>query len=126
VKNFIGLSHSRIPSHGRLVIETLEKVDGGRRCYRQMGGTLVARTVAELLPSLRDKLAKMQEAMTNYKLKLSEAGEKLNEYRTKYACFFLKSCFRAETTFDSSTKMKDCRRMNPLQVPMRRRSQLLP
>jgi hypothetical protein len=93
-----------------------------------MGGTLVARTVDELLPSLRDKLAKMQEAMINYKQKLSEAGEKLNEYRTKYvlSLFLSYVFFCVETTFDLSTKTRRCRRVNRLLAAMQRQSQRQP
>ena len=35
-----------------IVIETLEGVDGDRKCFRMVGGVLVERTVKEVLPAL--------------------------------------------------------------------------
>ena len=37
----------------RLVIETLEEVEASRKCFRMVGGVLVERTVAEVLPALQ-------------------------------------------------------------------------
>ena len=36
----------------RLVIETLKKIDGERKCFRMIGGVLVERTVKDVLPAL--------------------------------------------------------------------------
>ena len=36
-----------------LVIETLQPLDQERRCFRLIGGVLVERTIAEILPALR-------------------------------------------------------------------------
>lgn len=36
-----------------VVIAALEPLDGTRRCHRLIGGILVERTVAEVLPALR-------------------------------------------------------------------------
>lgn len=38
--------------YSRVVIETLKEVDGGRKCYRMIGGILVEGTVKEILPNL--------------------------------------------------------------------------
>lgn len=37
----------------RVVIEALEPLDGSRRCHRLVGGVLVERSVAEVLPALQ-------------------------------------------------------------------------
>jgi hypothetical protein len=37
----------------RLVVEALVDVNGDRKCFRMIGGVLVERTVAEVLPSLQ-------------------------------------------------------------------------
>merc|ERR1712012_878133 len=42
-----------------IVIETLNGVDGDRKCFRMVGGVLVERTVKEVVPALvnnRDKM----------------------------------------------------------------------
>ena len=36
----------------RLVVDVLKGVEGGRRCFRLVGGVLVERTVKEVLPAL--------------------------------------------------------------------------
>ena len=36
-----------------MVIGTLKEVDPSRRCFRSVGGILVERTVAEVLPALQ-------------------------------------------------------------------------
>ena len=44
----------------RLVIETLDKVDKDRRCFRLVGGVLVERKVGEVEPALignKDKVS---------------------------------------------------------------------
>ena len=45
-----------------IVIETLEGVDGDRKCFRMVGGVLVERTVKDVLPALisnRDKMGRI-------------------------------------------------------------------
>lgn len=36
----------------RLVIEALTPLEGGRRCFRLVGGVLVERTVSEVVPAV--------------------------------------------------------------------------
>lgn len=40
------------------MIETLNEVDGNRKCFRMIGGVLVERTVKEVLPSLENNKEK--------------------------------------------------------------------
>ena len=54
-----------------LVLETLEKLDSKRKCWRSIGGVLVERTVGEIIPALKRrnddeltvKLKSMEEKM---------------------------------------------------------------
>ena len=49
----------------RLVIETLDKVDKDRRCFRLVGGVLVERKVGEVEPALignKDKVSSLQQS----------------------------------------------------------------
>ena len=41
-----------LPIGNRVVIETLKETDGARKCFRMVGGVLVERTVAEVLPAV--------------------------------------------------------------------------
>jgi prefoldin subunit 2 len=45
------LENKKISSF-RLVIDTLKEVEKERKCFRMIGGVLVERTVAEVLPAL--------------------------------------------------------------------------
>merc|ERR1712137_1141595 len=50
----------------KIVIETLDGVDGDRKCFRMVGGVLVERTVKDVLPALisnRDKMGKLIESL---------------------------------------------------------------
>lgn len=68
----------------KVVIETLTEVCPDRKCFRMVGGVLVERTVAEILPALtnnRDQLTKVIESLND---KLVAKGKEVNEYREKH------------------------------------------
>ena len=51
----------------KIVIETLDGVDGDRKCFRMVGGVLVERTVKDVLPALvsnRDKMGRKCDIFT--------------------------------------------------------------
>merc|ERR1712058_120056 len=67
-----------------IVIETLDGVDGDRKCFRMVGGVLVERTVKEVLPALvgnRDKMGKLIESLDK---QLTDKGEEINGYMEKH------------------------------------------
>ena len=68
----------------KLVIETLDKVDKDRRCFRLVGGVLVERKVGEVEPALignKDKLSKLIETLEK---QLTEKGGEINGYIAKH------------------------------------------
>ena len=68
----------------KLVIETLDKVDKDRRCFRLVGGVLVERKVGEVEPALignKDKLSKLIETLEK---QLTEKGGEINGYIEKH------------------------------------------
>merc|ERR1712018_241511 len=68
----------------RLVIETLEKQEKDKRCFRLVGGVLVERKVGEVEPALvsnRDKLAKLIDTLEK---QLTEKGQEINAYIEKH------------------------------------------
>ncbi|XP_072049935.1 prefoldin subunit 2-like [Amphiura filiformis] len=68
----------------RLVLETLNEVDGERRCFRLVGGVLVERTVKDVIPALdhnKDQLAKLIETLNK---QVEAKGKEINEYREKF------------------------------------------
>ena len=68
----------------RLVIDTLEKVERDRKCFRLVGGVLVERSVGEVQPALtgnRDKLTKLIETLEK---QLTDKGQEINAYIEKH------------------------------------------
>jgi hypothetical protein len=60
----------------RLVIETLDPLDGDRKCFRMVNGVLVERTVKDVLPTLKtnsDGLKQvLDDMLKQYKSKQTE------------------------------------------------------
>ncbi|CAD2219271.1 hypothetical protein AGDE_05283 [Angomonas deanei] len=58
-----------------LVIAELEKLDGSRCCHRLVGGVLVERTVADVLPQLKENTASIKKTLDelNAQLKAKES-----------------------------------------------------
>lgn len=50
-------------SEHALVEKTIKDLDGGRRCFRMVGGVLVERTVADVLPAVRENMAGITKVM---------------------------------------------------------------
>jgi prefoldin subunit 2 len=44
----------------KVVLESLEKLEPSRRCFRRMSGVLVERTVGQVLNAIKDHLGKLQ------------------------------------------------------------------
>ncbi|XP_071454868.1 prefoldin subunit 2 [Hetaerina americana] len=68
----------------KIVIETLDDVDGDRRCYRMVGGVLVERTVKEVLPALKNNKEQLMKVVETLNEQLTKKGQEINEYKEKY------------------------------------------
>eukprot|EP01105_Mastigella_eilhardi_P014317 TRINITY_DN3265_c0_g1_i1.p2 TRINITY_DN3265_c0_g1~~TRINITY_DN3265_c0_g1_i1.p2 ORF type:complete len:172 (+),score=78.54 TRINITY_DN3265_c0_g1_i1:52-516(+) len=68
----------------KLVIETMNKVEGSRRCYRLVGGVLVERTAAEVLPAVQTNFAKLNEVIVELQKQLDAKTTQINEHVAKY------------------------------------------
>lgn len=64
----------------RIVIDTLKDVDGGRKCFRMIGGVLVERTVANVLPELEGNRERLPKAIQALQEQLTKKGQEINEY----------------------------------------------
>lgn len=64
----------------RIVIETLKGVEGSRKCFRMVGGVLVERTVAEILPELESNREQLPKALAALQEQLTKKGQEINEY----------------------------------------------
>jgi len=81
--NRIGEIEMDIKEHA-LVIETLKEIAPERRCYRMVGGVLVERTVAEVLPTLSTNKQQMTQFVGNMTKQLESKGKEINAYREEY------------------------------------------
>lgn len=70
------------PTRGcfRIVIETLRGVEESRKCFRMVGGVLVERTVAEILPELLNNCEQLPRAMRALEEQLARKGADINHY----------------------------------------------
>ncbi|CAH1636264.1 unnamed protein product [Spodoptera littoralis] len=64
----------------KIVIETLRGVDKTRKCFRMVGGVLVERTVAEVLPELESNCEQLPKALKALEEQLTKKGREINEY----------------------------------------------
>lgn len=66
------------------VADTIKPMDGARRCYQLINGTLVEKVLSEVVPEVnanRDALAEVLKGMTE---RLSKLVIEMKEYQTKF------------------------------------------
>ncbi|KAM3955693.1 prefoldin 2 [Aphomia sociella] len=64
----------------KTVIDTLREVEGPRKCFRMVGGVLVERTVADVLPELESNRERLPKALQSLHEQLTKKGQEINEY----------------------------------------------
>ncbi|CAH2228371.1 jg26003, partial [Pararge aegeria aegeria] len=64
----------------KIVIETLRGVELARKCFRMVGGVLVERTVAEVLPELEGNRDRLPQALQALNEQLARKGQEINDY----------------------------------------------
>jgi len=67
-----------------LVIQAIEKLDGSRRCYRLVGGVLVERTVADVLPAVTKNRDGIRDIIKNLRDAFIKKGDEVAEFAVKY------------------------------------------
>uniref|UniRef100_A0A914BV87 Prefoldin subunit 2 n=2 Tax=Acrobeloides nanus TaxID=290746 RepID=A0A914BV87_9BILA len=66
------------------VLKTIEEMAPGRKCFRQVGDTLVQYTIAEIIEILKVNLENLQNLLTTQTEKLTSKGKDLNAYKEKH------------------------------------------
>ncbi|KAJ3110138.1 Prefoldin subunit 2 [Physocladia obscura] len=86
-----------------MVVDTMAPLNGDRKCFRLINGTLVERTVADVLPTLKqnmDNIDKIvQQLVSTYKKKEDE----FNAFQVGYTIRYLSNenvCLGLLTDFD--------------------------
>jgi len=68
----------------KAVLGKLTEVAGDRRCFRVIGGVLVERTVAEVLPAVSNNKEELEKLMVKLKDVLVKKGKEINDFKEKH------------------------------------------
>ncbi len=68
----------------RMVLDTLEKMEGERTCFRLVGGVLVQRQVAQVLPALQQNMDGIVNIMKQLALNYKSKEDELLAHQKKY------------------------------------------
>ncbi|KAH7731144.1 Protein PFD-2 [Aphelenchoides avenae] len=68
----------------KTVLTSVEELDPKKRCYRQVGDTLIEHTAEEIVEILRANVQKFSEHLENLQERTVEKGKELNEYKEKH------------------------------------------
>lgn len=67
-----------------LVIQSLTPMDGGRRCHRLVGGVLVEKTVADVLPEVQQSYDGIGGVIKQFNEQLVRKEKEMEEFMAKY------------------------------------------
>lgn len=67
-----------------LVIKALQPMEAGRKCFRLIGGVLVERTVAEVLPAVQGHREQLEKLVAKLKDQGNTKKQELLEFQQKY------------------------------------------
>lgn len=71
-------------SEHSLVIGAIQPLDPTRKCYRMIGGVLVERTIAEVLPAVQRNKEGLQEVIARLTEALQKKKKEIADYEAKY------------------------------------------
>lgn len=71
-------------SEHSLVISAIQPLEPGRKCFRMIGGVLVERTVAEVLPAVERNKEGLQEVISRLSEALVKKKKELADFEAKY------------------------------------------
>uniref|UniRef100_A0A7S0LDD9 Prefoldin subunit 2 n=1 Tax=Coccolithus braarudii TaxID=221442 RepID=A0A7S0LDD9_9EUKA len=68
----------------KLVCEAIRPLDPGRKCFRMIGGVIVERTVAEVVPSVQQNMEQITGTMEKLTEQLKTQQQVADEYAAKH------------------------------------------
>lgn len=68
----------------RVVLESLERVDGDRNCKRMIGTVLVDKKVREVIPALKETRAGLEKALETLRDDLNKTYEQMGDWKKKH------------------------------------------
>ncbi|KAK9255942.1 Prefoldin beta-like protein [Lipomyces tetrasporus] len=78
----IGELESEVDEH-KLVLETLRPLPESRKCFRMIGGVLVERTVAEVIPALETNAKGVESVLQQLVKEYKKTEEDMKKWQTK-------------------------------------------
>ncbi|KAK9354102.1 Prefoldin beta-like protein [Lipomyces doorenjongii] len=67
----------------KLVLETLQPLPGSRKCFRMIGGVLVERTVAEVIPALETNAKGVESVLQQLVKEYKKTEDDMKKWQTK-------------------------------------------
>ncbi|KAL5233269.1 hypothetical protein ACI65C_000679 [Semiaphis heraclei] len=67
-----------------IVIDTLNKLDDERKCFRLIGGVLVERKICDVLPTLIKNRGEMGKIVKTLNEQLTKKGIEINDFKNKH------------------------------------------
>lgn len=99
----------------RAVLETLEPLDGDRKCFRMINGVLVEMTVKDVLPPLKTNTEGLKKVGAELESQLVSKQKELDEWKVSlcsvpgaYILLFSGLACRTDPSFYESTEEAQC------------------
>jgi prefoldin subunit 2 len=70
------------------VLEALKQLNDDRKCYRLVGGVLVERTKAQIVPAVEENIQNLEDALKKLNYALKEKAEEVENFKTQYKIRF--------------------------------------
>uniref|UniRef100_A0A061R0Z9 Prefoldin subunit 2 n=1 Tax=Tetraselmis sp. GSL018 TaxID=582737 RepID=A0A061R0Z9_9CHLO len=68
----------------QLVIEALTPLDPNRKCFRLIGGVLVERNVAEVLPAVKNNKTQLEDFVKKLEEQRDAKNKDMSDFQSKY------------------------------------------
>ena len=67
-----------------LVLETLQKVEPTRKCFRLVNGVMVERTAAEIIPAIKKSIEQIEQVMKELNENIATKTAEINKFMEHY------------------------------------------
>ncbi|EGD73184.1 hypothetical protein PTSG_04898 [Salpingoeca rosetta] len=68
----------------KVVEDALSKTEADRKCFRMVSGVLIERTVAEVLPAIKQNKSQIEDLVKQLQKQLETTNKNLADYQKKY------------------------------------------
>ena len=68
----------------KLVLETLQKVEPTRKCFRLVNGVMVERTASEIIPAIKKSIEQIEQVMKELNDSIAAKTAEINKFMEHY------------------------------------------